>query len=104
MTRTGHSNLLPLDPKIERTIRRLQQERNMVAEDPNDINIGLDMATERQHEAIRAVHHPLNDYITPSVADAASSIRTACTSKQLRNKIDDDPNDSINCPIQWTHA
>ena len=75
MTRTGHSNLLPLDPEIERTIRRLQQERNMAAEDPNDINLGLDMATEGQHEAIRPVHRPLNDYITPSVADAASSIR-----------------------------
>ena len=75
MTRTGHSNLLPLDPEIERTIRRLQQERNMAAEDPNDINLGLDMATEGQHEAIRPVYRSLNDYITPSVADAASSIR-----------------------------
>ena len=75
MTRTGHSNLLPLDLEIERTIRRLQQERNMAAEDPNDINLGLDMAIEGQHEAIRSVHRPLNDYITPSIADAASSIR-----------------------------
>ena len=47
----------------------------MAAEDPNDINLGVDMATEGQHEAIRPVHHPLNDYITPSIADAASSIR-----------------------------
>ena len=47
----------------------------MAAEDPNDINLGLDMATEGQHEAIRSVHRPLNDYITPSIADAASSIR-----------------------------
>ena len=75
MTRIGHSNLLPLDPKIERTIRRLQQERNMAAEDPNDINLGLDMVTDGQHEAIQPVHHPLNDYITPSIADAASSIK-----------------------------
>ena len=75
MTRTGYSNLLSLDPEIERTIRRLQQERNMAAEDPNDINLGVDMATEGQHEAIRPVHHSLNDYITPSITDAASSIR-----------------------------
>ena len=27
MTRTGHSNLLSLDPEIERTIRRLQQKK-----------------------------------------------------------------------------
>ena len=75
MTRTGHSNLLPLDPKIERTIRRLQQERNMAAEDPNDIKLGVDITTEGRHEAIRPVHRPLNDYITSSVVDAASSIR-----------------------------
>ena len=75
MTHTGHSDLLPLDLEIERTIRRLQQERNMVAEDPNDINLRLDMATEGWQEAIRVAHHPLNDYITPSIADAASSIK-----------------------------
>ena len=47
----------------------------MAAEDPNDINLGLDMATEGQHAAIQPVHHPLNDYIIPSIVDAASSIR-----------------------------
>ena len=47
----------------------------MAAEDPDDINLGLDMATEGQHEAIRPVHRSLNDYITPSIVDDASSIR-----------------------------
>ena len=47
----------------------------MAAKDPNNINLGLDMAIKGQHETIRPVHHPLNDYITPSVTDATSSIR-----------------------------
>ena len=47
----------------------------MATENLNDVNLGLDMAVEEWQEAIRAAHHSLNDYITPLVADAASSIK-----------------------------
>ena len=72
MTRAGHSDLMLFDPKLERIIHRLNhtQERNMTTEDPR-----LDMVAKEWQEAIQAVHHSLNNYITLSIADAASSIR-----------------------------
>ena len=47
----------------------------MTTEDPNDVNPRLDMVAEEWQEAIRAAHHSLNDYITPSITGTASSIR-----------------------------